>query len=71
MNTSGFKEAAIYAMNLKAGPVVSLNLYNPGSGYGAAPTVTHRAAALRYQHGTCIQATATADVDPASGQLTG
>ncbi len=33
VNTPGFTESAIYSMNLKAGPVVSLNLYNPGSGY--------------------------------------
>src|SRR5947209_6664097 len=71
VNTSGFKEAAIYAMNLKAGPVVSLNLYNPGSGYGAAPTVSIAAPPCVINTTTCVQATATADVDPASRQVTG
>ena len=74
----GFKETAIYAMNLKAGPVVSLNLYNPGSGYGAAPTVTHRCAALRLptRRRPALRATATADIDTDNtsatfGQVTG
>src|SRR2546423_226633 len=71
VNTPGFKEAAIYAMNLKAGPVVSLNLYNPGSGYGAAPTVSIAAPPCVINTTTCVQATAMADVDPASGQVTG
>jgi hypothetical protein len=76
VNTPGFVEAAIYAMNLKAGPVVSLNLFNPGSGYGAAPTVAIAAPPCVINTTTCIQATATADIDTDStsstfGQVTG
>jgi len=69
VNTPGFKESAIYAMNLKAGPVVSLNLYNPGSGYSSAPTVTIAAPPCVINTTTCVRATATADID--SGQVTG
>jgi hypothetical protein len=76
VNTAGFKESAIFAMNLKAGPVVSLNLYNPGSGYAAAPTVTIAAPPCVINTTTCVQATATADIDtdntsPTFGQVTG
>jgi hypothetical protein len=63
-------------MNLKKGPVVSLNLYNPGSGYTGAPTVAITAPPCVIDGTTCVQATATADIDtdknsPTYGQVTG
>ncbi len=58
-------------MNLKAGPVVSLsNLYNPGSGYSAAPTVTIAAPPCVINTTTCVRATATADIDTDSNSPT-
>ena len=55
--TSGFSESATYGV-YTGGPVASINLTNPGSGYTSAPTVTFNP--------TGATATAVIDTDPTS-----